>query len=318
MSDIPFSIRPNGISLNDVGDNFTSVTVFNEAIAEVNASIDDKEDILTFTNNIFTPFANGKIEREGDTITYFSPDLSQYLNNVNLGTLANDDTLKYDSASGKWINAVSGGGGGGDPDITDTNTDATYYPVFVDSTGSSKTLRADTTTLPFSVNPSNGNFILADTIKIDQNKVAIGKNAGRPTQGNNSVAVGVEAGKGQSGNSIAIGPYSAYGGQLGNAVAIGNGAGFQNQKNNGIAIGESAGEQTQGIHCIAIGALAGFQNQHNNSIVLNATGSTTNTTQASSFFVNPIRGLNNPIAGSPAIGTLWYNTATKEICYQVS
>ena len=302
MSDIPFSIRPNGISLNDVGDNFTSVTVFNEAIAEVNASIDDKEDILTFTNNIFTPFANGKIEREGDTITYFSPDLSQYLNNVNLGTLANDDTLKYDSASGKWINAVSGGGGGGDPDITDTNTDATYYPVFVDSTGSSKTLRADTTTLPFSVNPSNGNFILADTIKIDQDRANIGKNAGTNNLG----------------GSCAIGPYAGYGGQSYNCVAIGNGAGFQNQKHNAIAIGESAGEQTQGIHCIAIGALAGFQNQHNNSIVLNATGSTTNTTQASSFFVNPIRGLNNPIAGSPAIGTLWYNTATKEICYQVS
>ena len=46
---------------------------------ELNATLADKEDILTFNNNIFTPYFNGKIEREGDTITYFSPDFSQYL-----------------------------------------------------------------------------------------------------------------------------------------------------------------------------------------------------------------------------------------------
>tara|TARA_R110000823_G_scaffold157813_7_gene288603 strand:+ start:521 stop:1336 length:816 start_codon:yes stop_codon:yes gene_type:complete len=68
MSDIPFSIRPNGISSGDVAETYAT-------IAELNT----KEDILTFNNDIFTPFFTGKIERTGDTITYFSPDFSPYL-----------------------------------------------------------------------------------------------------------------------------------------------------------------------------------------------------------------------------------------------
>ena len=475
MSDIPFSVQPgcckvsggggDGVTQEELDEAltlYTPLTSFNQAVNDIGAELDDKEEILTFTNNIITPFQSGKIERSGNTITYTVPDLSPYLTtddasstyatitelntkeeqlnfgtaldeyslggilkrvgnnvifvpinssrivydtelelilqdylttavasstylgNVNLGTLADNDTLKYDLASGKWIN-VAGGGGGGNPDITETNTDATYYPVFVDSSGSGKILRADTSTLPFSINPENGNFNVADTIKIDQGRVAVGKTAGLTNQGQEAVAIGKDAGKNdqkafaisiglwsgqvnqgqsavaigpsggnvnqgaravaigagagasgtstgqganavaigleagnfnQAGSSVAVGSYSGYNGQLGNAVAIGNGAGFQSQKNNAIAIGESAGEQTQGLHSIAIGTLAGQFNQHNNSIVLNAGGTALNTSQASSFFVNPIRGANNPNGSNPP-GSLWYNTTTKEICYNL-
>ena len=38
--------------------------------------------------------------------------------------------------------------------ITDTNTDATYYPVFVSASGTAQTLRVDITTAPLSYNPS--------------------------------------------------------------------------------------------------------------------------------------------------------------------
>ena len=41
-------------------------------------------------------------------------------------------------------------------DITDTNTDATYYITFVDSSGNNKVLRVDEATEPLKYNPSTG------------------------------------------------------------------------------------------------------------------------------------------------------------------
>ena len=409
----------NGL-LERVG-NSVSLIPPNLSLYATTTQLNLKEDILTFNNDIFTPYFNGKIEREGDTITYFSPDFSQYLTtetaSTTYATIASLDTkeeiLNFGTALDEYSTngelrrtgnnviyipkapAVSG------VNIVDTNTDGTYYPVFVESGGLGTTLRADTTTLPFSVNPNNGNFNVADTIKIDQGRVAVGKNAGLTNQGSQAVAIGKDAGEtnqgaeaigigkdagktdqkayavsiglwsgsinqgqaavaigtssgnvnqgiravaigqgagaagvgsvgqganavavgldagnfGQGGASVGIGPYAGFNSQQHNSVAIGNGAGFQSQKNNAIAIGMSSGEQTQGVHSIAIGTLAGFQNQHDYSIVLNATGTTTNTAQASSFFVNPIRQALNPASGSHETGSLWYNTTTKEICY---
>ena len=51
--------------------------------------------------------------------------------------------------------------------ITDTNNNATYYPVFVDSSGVSKTLFIDSITTPISVNPNTGDFRVVSSLKLD-------------------------------------------------------------------------------------------------------------------------------------------------------
>ena len=108
---------------------------------------------------------------------------------------------------------TGGGGGGitgptgasGPAFITDSNTNATFFPVFVAGTGN-QPLLADITTTPISLNPSNGNFNVVDTFKLTQNQVAIGKNAGLTTQAGNAVAIGLNAGTtNQGAQSVAIG-----------------------------------------------------------------------------------------------------------------
>jgi hypothetical protein len=146
--------------------------------------------------------------------------------------------------------------------------------------------------------------------------VAIGTNAGNTNQsignsnnGFGSVAIGAEAGSNtQRPNSVAVGHSSGQVVQNQNCVAIG----FQSQQNsptdnssqNRIAIGVEAqknatsnspgsigiGFQTggiQGAYAIAIGYGAGAS-QTSNSIILNATGSTLNSS-TTGFYVAPIR-----------------------------
>ena len=69
MSDIPFSVRPNGISANDVAETYATI-----------ADLTTKEDILTFTNYILAPFSVGKIERSGNTVGFYPPDFTTILN----------------------------------------------------------------------------------------------------------------------------------------------------------------------------------------------------------------------------------------------
>ena len=136
-------------------------------------------------------------------------------------------------------------------DITDTNTSATYYPTFVDGSGTGKILRADIGTTPFSINPNTGDFNLADTLTITQSQLALGKGAGA-TQGIGSIAVGVNSGLTQSTNAVAIGNGSQqFGGGAGGSVAIGTNSG-QTQLGNSVAIGTNAG-LTQASNAIAIG-----------------------------------------------------------------
>ena len=48
--------------------------------------------------------------------------------------------------------------------ITDTNTNATFYPLFVSSAGTAQTLRCDLATGPFSYNPSSGNLAVGGSL----------------------------------------------------------------------------------------------------------------------------------------------------------
>ena len=200
--------------------------------------------------------------------------------------------------SGGPIGPTGPTGSSGPAFITDSNTNATFFPVFVAGAGT-QPLLADITTTPISLNPSNGNFNVVDTLKITQSELAIGKNAGSISQ---------------SGFSIAIGNGAGSNNQATNCVAIGNGAGNINQQTGAVAIGLNAGNNFQGGTSIAIGQNAGFNSQTAGSICLNASGSALNPNQAG-FFVNPIRV---GVAGSsfspqlPA-GVLYFNAATNEI-----
>jgi len=143
--------------------------------------------------------------------------------------------------------------------ITDTNTNATYYPTFVAGSGT-QSLLADISTSAISFNVSNGDFNVVDTLKLTQTSVAIGKSAGQTNQ-------------------------------QANAIAIGNNAGQLNQQTGAIAIGYQAGQgylSMQGANSIAIGNLAGADSQVAGSICLNASGTTFNPNTVG-FHVNPIR-----------------------------
>jgi hypothetical protein len=112
--------------------------------------------------------------------------------------------------------------------------------------------------------------------------------AGQTSQGTAATAVGREAGVISQGAS---------------ATAVGRFAGRYNQGIQATAIGHRAGESNQGDYAIALGDYAGFQNQHTKTIVLNATNTTLNTAQASSFYVKPVRG------GDIAASALAYTSA---------
>lgn len=237
------------------------------------------------------------------------------------------DTLTYLSAtagtpvSASWASIISATAGSATTiAITDTNTSATYYPTFVDSSGSSITLRADIGTTPFSINPNIGDMRFGTSLKLDptNNNVAIGSSAGLTSQGTNSVAIGrTTATTSQGNNSVAIGNACANNNQGANSVAIGNSAGNNTQGSACVAIGNMAGQGTtsgQGVNAIAIGKNAGVASQTAGSICLNASGVALNPSTAGCY-INPIRA---GVAGStfvPALPptALYYDTTTFEI-----
>lgn len=168
-----------------------------------------------------------------------------------------------------------------DPTITDTNTDAVFYPTFVSGTGAAQTLRADATTGPFSINPSTGNFNVADTFKITQNAVALGKSAGITGQSSNTVAIGTLAAQiTQGGNAVAIGYNAANATQGDSSVAVGRDSGAAAQGANSIAVGRNAGGLTQGASSVAVGFGAGRYTQGSSAVALgtNAGGGILSTT----------------------------------------
>ena len=82
------------------------------------------------------------------TIPYSSPtppaigDLKNV--KIDISTLANDDVIKFNELTNLWENGTGGGGGtANDILITDTNTDATFFPVFCDGAGIAQALRCD-------------------------------------------------------------------------------------------------------------------------------------------------------------------------------
>ena len=197
-------------------------------------------------------------------------------------------------------------------DITSTNTNGIYYPVFTSSSGLGQILRCDDITGPWQINPNTGVFNFATTIgcsgsgangsvKFGLNSqlitpglacVAVGLNAGNNTQGSSAIAVGSSSGlNNQGASSVAIGVNAASNTQGSSAVAVGSSAGRNNQGNNTVAIGTKAGEGTitgMGDNSIAIGNLAGNNTQVANSICINGSGVAVNPANPGTY-INPIR-----------------------------
>ena len=64
------------------------------------------------------------------------------------------------------------------PSVLATNANAVVFPVLVAATGAAQQLLADDGATPISVNAATGDFIVVDTLKINQTDVAVGKGAG--------------------------------------------------------------------------------------------------------------------------------------------
>ncbi len=131
------------------------------------------------------------------------------------------------------------------------------------------------------------------------------------SQGDNCVAIGTAAGsQTQNSGGVAIGGNSSAQGQGVNSVSIGFSCCVSAVQGTGcVAIGTSAcANSAQGNNAVAIGANAGQNGCHANCIILNASGISTNSVQASSFYVRPMRSLASTLM-------LCYNTTTFEVTY---
>ena len=161
------------------------------------------------------------------------------------------------------------------------------------------------------------------------NAIALGFQAGYGRQGFEAIAIGVSAGQYRQGDyTTALGKNAAYQEQEPYALAIGYGAAFYKQGQGAISLGTEAGRDTQGIYsvaigqnagfkkqgqyAIAIGANAGYTSQHNRSVILNASGTTLNSTYTNALYIAPIR---NAASGTT---TLHYDPASKEVFYSTN
>ena len=193
---------------------------------------------------------------------------------LNMGSQSLRDSASAVGTSGQVLSAGTGGQTlwsavtATNTTITDTNTNATYYPTFVAGAGS-QPLLADISTGAISLNPSNGNFNVVNTLKLTQNSVAVGKSAGATTQGASAVAIGNLAGQiNQGTNAVAVGYLAGNSGQGGQGVAVGRQAGQTTQGSNAVAVGYLAGQTTQGANSVAIGVNAGNSGQLGSAVAV--------------------------------------------------
>ena len=177
--------------------------------------------------------------------------------------------------------------------IPDVSNFITAEDIPTDFKGS--VFASDNTLLVDGVNAKITGNVETESLRTSETEIALGRDAGKISQGSNAVAVGSLAGETSQGDF---------------AIAIGREAGETSQGSNAVAIGRRAGETAQGENAIAIGFRAG-ETQANNSIVINATGNLLNNTVENTFVVKPIRD---------AVGMtmLMYNANTGEVTHAPS
>ena len=217
-------------------------------------------------------------------------------------TLADDDVIKYDITDKIWKNAPDGASGGNAAtiDVTENNSDGLFYPTFVDSAGTTKTLNCNASTTPWSVNPNTGEFLVIPTIKVGGD-IANGR-----------VAIGANAGVNSLQDTTNCGHSAGEADQQINACAFGLNAGNSRQQANACAFGPNSAVDRQGRSSVAVGnGAAGVGPQPDNQICLNASGIAFTGTNAQACYINPIARRDN---GS-GVGNLSYNTLTFEVTY---
>lgn len=226
---------------------------------------------------------------------------------LNMGSQSLRDSASAVGTSGQLLSAGTGGQTlwtnppPTNPTITDTNTNATFYPTFVAGSGT-QPLLADIATGAISLNPSNGNFNVVDTLKLTQSQLSVGKEAGQTSQGNSSVAVGFRAGQNTQGSSaVAIGANAGITSQSTTAVAVGGSAGATNQGQGAVAIGVNAGNGNQGARSVSIGEGAGQTTQSANGIAIGNTAGQ-NTQGANAVAVGHLAGQTSQGLRGIAIG----------------
>ena len=267
-----FKISKNGINFDDgVVNNTTSLS----RIAEVQTLLQAVE---TPPNATTFQIDNTLILTDGTNNTSFDvngADLditTSGSGHVNFNTLPECSVVP--TTNNQLVNKTYVDGSSATiADITSTNVNGTYFPVFVSAAGTGQILRCDNAVGPFQFNPSTGAISLANTINISGSVAAgtvrLGLNAGTTSQGSFGIAIGLNAANDTQGNNaVAIGQNAGRTDQGIGAVGIGNGAGQTNQSNNAVAIGPLAGQTTQGNQSIAIGINAGRTTQGDFSVAI--------------------------------------------------
>jgi hypothetical protein len=220
-------------------------------------------------------------------------------------TLATGDVIIYDAPSSRWKNGPEGStGNAGTINVTETDTDASYYPTFVDSAGNTKTLRCNAGTTPWSVNPNTGEFLLQPTIKVggavSNGRVAIGANAGQTGAGIDSTCCGNGAGN----INVGIG-----------SCSFGLNAGASRQANGALALGANSAVDRQGRSSIAIGNLsANGTPQPDNQICINSSGLAFTGPNPASCYINQLARRDNGSGN----GNVSYDPVSKELTYSTT
>jgi len=183
-------------------------------------------------------------------------------------------------------------------DVTDTDTNATFYPTFVSTSGASQILYADTTTTAFSINPNTTALNFGTQIQLSGSGDA-----------NRRTAIGLNSGGGSNANFTCVGNNAGNTNCGQSAVCLGWNAGFNNCGQNTVLLGAYAGQNVTGLRSIAIGYFAGGAiSLGASSIVIDAGGSGAIGGTTSACYINPIRNATQTT-------TLGYDTTTKEVTY---
>ena len=163
-------------------------------------------------------------------------------------------------------------------DITDTNANATFFPILTDAAGTGqRALFSDDggfVNNPIRINPATSQFFLG---LLNYGVSTTGATDGLVVGGNGTIFNGSQI------------------------IGIGTGANSQNGGNFSIGIGDLA-NNTGG--------------NFTNTIVLNATGNVLNTTGNSQLHIGGLRGLPTPALGG--LNELHYNPLTSELFYSTT
>jgi hypothetical protein len=241
-------------------------------------------------------------------------------------TIASGNDLNFTAAGDITFNGQNLFSGSYD-DLTNRPVNPTYNTVTISGSVTNPkhaATKAYVDSKVSSIPSPSWNSLVNISNNLGPTRIALGRNAGGPSDADGyggyggygayggssfAIAIGNSSGKtNQGGAAIGIGVASGYNNQGEGAIAIGLTAGNDYQGGSAIAIGASAGNISQGTNAIAIGSLAGKTNQPAGSIVINASGNELNGSSAG-LFVDPIR---NADATSYVA---YYNPTTKEVTY---